>query len=85
MHVEDVISRLKIALSENTSDKSAFISDKSVNINSIFLFLDSKIKKNNLVNLEYTENNYDNKSFRIDQKGINLNSLENGLESLLKL
>ena len=37
------------------------------------------------MNLEYTENNYDNKSFRIDQKGINLNSLENGLESLLKL
>jgi len=85
MHVEDVISRLKIALSENTSDKSAFISDKSVSINSIFLFLDSKYKKNDLVNLEYTENNYDKKNFRIDQKGININSLENGLESLLKL
>ncbi|MFL2548700.1 MAG: NAD-dependent epimerase/dehydratase family protein [Gammaproteobacteria bacterium] len=85
VHIEDVISRLKIALSENTSDKSAFISDKSVNVNSIFLFLDSKIKKNNSVNLEYTENNYENKNFRIDRKGLNLKSLENGLESLLKL
>ena len=38
MHVEDVISRLKIALSENTSDKSAFISDKSVRLIDFFVF-----------------------------------------------
>lgn len=85
MHVDDVVSRLNIALSENCSDKSAFVSNKSVNLNSIFHFLNSKIKKNKIVNLEYNKNTYDLKNLRIDHKGINLNSLENGLESLLKL
>lgn len=82
--VNDVVSRLKIATIENLSYKSAFISSQSVNLFSIYSYLNSVNKNLNPEILVYQENNYKDVSVNFDYKNINLKPLESGLISLLK-
>ena len=84
VHIEDIVTRLKIAINENTSDKSMFISNNSVKLVSIYDYLYSIFNEKTQKKLIYRKNIFNKNKLEIDHKGINLKSLEKGLDSLIK-
>jgi CDP-paratose synthetase len=82
--VKNVIERLLISSKENVSYKSSFVSNKMVNINSIYEYLKhysvNGVKEKDL--LDYTENTYMNSAPQIDYKNIQISNIEDDLINL---
>lgn len=77
VHVDNVVERLKVAIYSKDSTSSTFISEKSVNLNSLYEFL-LNYKLNNKINNEiinFKSNEYEKNYPKVDLKNIELNNL----------
>jgi len=81
MHICEVIKRIKLAINSNSSSSTSFIGTKSINLNSIYLFLNNYFLKNNKsdVHLTYKNNDYLLGFPDIDYLGLEIKNIENRL------
>ena len=81
MHICEVIKRIKLAINSNSSSSTSFIGTKSINLNSIYLFLNDYFLKNNKsdVHLAYKNNEYLLEFPEIDYLGLEIKNIENRL------
>lgn len=86
VNVEDVIERLKISIFSNEQGKTSFISNKSINLDSIYNFLKNyKLTRENEDKLlKYKDNSYINEYPEIEHKNIKLKKMSNSLIDELK-
>lgn len=86
LNVEDVIERLKISIFSNEQGKTSFISNKSINLDSIYNFLKNYklTRETDDKLLKYKDNSYINEYPEIEHKNIKLKKMSNSLIDELK-
>jgi nucleoside-diphosphate-sugar epimerase len=85
-HVNDVVKRIELAINSNSLSSTAFINKKMVSLSSVYNFLNSYKRDENLDSnlLEFSENKYIKNSPKIELNKISLEKLEYALINELK-
>ena len=87
MHVNDVVERIKISIDNDLNYLTSFVGRKSINLTSIYLFLNNFFNGNQTVDspLLYVDNNYLDGSPEINYLNIDVEGIEKKLIEYIEL